>query len=175
MDNDLNIELLKELKESVHGTGSSITNGKNVKTEPIDLTFRDDTIICCDPLPFMYYLHIIILILKQFLLFLLILEKLVWIGKNLLQKLQILKNYMTYFAQLISVWISKYNRSSVVLWNRLIRMEINKIIEKIESKQNHLVNKVQVLKEYSTMRKNTCLISETTVLNLETMDITHAL
>ena len=153
MDNDLNIELLKELKESVHGTVSSITNGKNVKTEPIDLTFGDDTIICCDPLPFMYYLHIIILILKQFLLFLLILEKLVWIGKNLLQKLQILKNYMTYFAQLISVWISKYNRSSVVLWNRLIRMEINKIIEKIESKQNHLVNKVQVLKEYTTMKK----------------------
>ena len=32
-------------------------------------------------------------------------------------------------------------------------MEINKIIEKIESKQNHLVNKVQVLKEYTTMKK----------------------
>ena len=54
-------------------------------------------------------------------------------------------------------------------------MEINEIIEKIESKQNHLVNKVQVLKEYTTMKKETCLISETTVLNLETMDITHAL
>ena len=42
--NDLNIELLKESEGFVYDTVVSIANGKNVKIEPIDLTFKNDTI-----------------------------------------------------------------------------------------------------------------------------------
>lgn len=45
-----------------------------------------------------YYFLIIILILKQCILFLFIPEKMIWLGKNILQKCQLLKNYAIYYA-----------------------------------------------------------------------------
>ena len=43
--NDLSITLFKKSKKFVHDTVLSIANGKNIKIEPVDLTFRNDIII----------------------------------------------------------------------------------------------------------------------------------
>ena len=48
LDNDLDIELLKQSKEFVHNVVVSSTHGKHMKVEPINSTFRNNIMIYCD-------------------------------------------------------------------------------------------------------------------------------
>lgn len=55
-------------------------------------------------------------------------------------------------------------------------MEIKKIMGKMESKENHLIKYILGGEAvYYNEEALFCLISETTVLNLETMDIIYAI
>lgn len=55
-------------------------------------------------------------------------------------------------------------------------MENKKIMEKMESKENHLIKYIlRGEAVYYNEEALFCLISETTVLNLETMDIIYAI
>ena len=68
-----------------------------------------------------YCLLIIILTLKQCILFLLMLERMIWIGQNILQKNQTLKYYKIYYLQLIQIFLYFVKQTKTILACKLMK------------------------------------------------------
>ena len=90
-----NIELRKASKEFLFTAATTISNGKNIKVEPINSTFKNEIMSYCNEYLLEKYLLIDLLMLKQLMLFLLMMKMkkicLKMFGKNIMKKHQKIK------------------------------------------------------------------------------------